>query len=91
MMPNTAPKNHRHSALSVELIHATSGPVFAYAKQLSELRGEPFNVVSIPEGSAAYRMGYRFTSVPESELAYYLANGAELAVQLNTEPKREAA
>lgn len=68
----------QRSALQVEPIHAHADPVRAYAKQIAELKGEPFSVIKLPKGSAAYRMGYRFASIPDSELPYYLANGAVL-------------
>lgn len=71
-------KRQRES-LRVEPIHAQVGPVKEYAKQISELKGERFSVVTIPEGSAAYRGGYRFVSIPNDELPHYLANGAALA------------
>ena len=63
----------------VEPIHSTLPPVNAYVQHISELKGEAFHAVTIPEGSAAYRMGYRFVSVPDSELNHYLENGATLA------------
>ena len=65
-------------ALLVEPIHATVEPVRAYAKQIAEIKGEPFSVVSIPEGSSAYEMGYRFVSIPNTELEHYTSNGASL-------------
>lgn len=57
-------------------IHANAAPVRAYAQWISETKGEPYVVITIPQGSAAYRMGYRFTSIPESEQPHYVANGA---------------
>ena len=69
----------QRAALQVEPIHAQAEPVRAYAKQIAELKGEPFSVVTIPEGSSAHRMGYRFVSIPDSELPHYLANGSALA------------
>jgi hypothetical protein len=69
----------QREALEVEPIHAKAEPVRAYAKQIAELKGEPFSVVTIPAGSAAYCMGYRFVSIPDSELPHYLANGAAKA------------
>ena len=69
----------QRAALQVEPIHAQSEPVRAYAKQIAELKGEPFSVVTIPEGSSAHRMGYRFVSIPDDELPHYLANGSTLA------------
>lgn len=71
-------KRQRES-LQVEPIHARPEPVRAYADQIAAMKGEPFSVVTIPEGSAAYRMGYRFVSIPNTELRHYLANGAALA------------
>lgn len=69
----------QRATLQVEPIHARAEPVRAYAKQIAELKGERFSVVTIPEGSSAHRMGYRFVSTPDSELPHYLANGAALA------------
>ena len=69
----------QREALQVEPIHAQVEPVRAYAKQIAARKGEPFSVVKIPAGSTAYGMGYRFASIPNSELPYYLESGAELA------------
>lgn len=69
----------QRAVLSIEPIHADLAPVQAYAKRISEETGEPHSVVTIPEGSAAYHMTYRFVSIPDTELDYYLANGAQLA------------
>ena len=82
-MQSSGKSNVKRSRTSVvaEAIHETAGPVFAYAKEIEELKGEPFKVVTIPEGSAAFMMGYRFVSIPETELEHYLANGAALAVE----------
>jgi hypothetical protein len=66
-------------ALQVEPIHTTLAPVRAYAAQIAALKGEAHCVVTIPAGSAAHCMGYRFVSIPESEAAHYLANGATRA------------
>jgi hypothetical protein len=46
---------------------------------ISDLKGEPFYVVTIPQGTAAYQMGYRYVSVSGDELDDYLANGCSLA------------
>lgn len=75
----TSTLKQQRSSLVVEPIHATYAPVRAYADQVAALKGEPFDVVTIPEGSAAYCMGYRFVSVPRSETAYYVSNGAAIA------------
>ena len=69
----------QRAVLQVEPIHAQVEPVRAYAKQIAELKGEAFSVVTIPDGSAAYRMGYRFVSISDGELPYYLEHGASLA------------
>lgn len=69
----------QRDALLVEPIHATVEPVRAYAEQIAKVKGEPFSVVEIPEGTSAYGMGYRFVSIPNTELDHYLANGARLA------------
>ncbi len=63
----------------MESIHATVEPVKRYAAELSKLKGEPHCAVTIPEGSAAHQLGYRYVSIPEAELAHYQANGAALA------------
>jgi hypothetical protein len=68
----------QRTALSVEPIHATAEPVKRYAEQIAELKGEPFYVVTIPNGSAAHGMGYRFVCIPETERAYYVSNGANI-------------
>lgn len=69
----------QRDALEAVPIHAKLGPVVAYAKLISDHKGEPHSVVTIPFGSAAHNMGYRFTSIPNTELDFYLANGATLA------------
>ena len=65
--------------MNIEPIHAKRAPVVAYAQQLADFKGEPYSVVTIPEGSAAHRMGYRFVSIPNTELLHYLKNGATRA------------
>lgn len=70
---------HQRNALEIEPIHAELAPVQEYAKHISELKGEPFSVVTIPKGTAAYGLGCRFVSIPDTELDYYLSNGARLA------------
>ena len=69
----------QRATMLVEPIHQTIEPVRAYARQIAEQKGEPFSVVTIPEGSKAYQMGYRFVSIPNDELGYYLENGSLLA------------
>jgi hypothetical protein len=64
---------------AVEPIHATLAPVLAYVRYIGDLKGEVFHAVTIPEGSAAHGMGYRYASIPDDELAHYLASGATLA------------
>lgn len=66
---------------AVDPIHAKLEPVRRYAEWVSQLKHEPYLVVSVPEGAAAYGMGYRFVSIPESERGHYLANGATLACE----------
>ena len=66
----------QRASLVVDPIHAEYAPVSAYAKQIAAIKEAPFDVVTIPKGSAAYSMGYRFVSIPHTELDYYLANGA---------------
>jgi hypothetical protein len=60
----------------MDAIHATLPPVLAYVGHISELTGKPHRAITIPAGSAAYSMGYRFVSIPLDELDHYLANGA---------------
>lgn len=68
----------QREAVQVEPIHKDPAPVHAYAKHISDLKGEKHHVVTIPEGSSAYGMGYRFVSVPGEELQHYLAQGCKL-------------
>ena len=60
--------------------HAEIAPVRAYAALLSSTLNKPFAVVTIPHGSAAHAMGYRYVSIPKAEVTDYLANGATLAI-----------
>jgi hypothetical protein len=69
----------QRAAAAVEPIHATLNPVLAYVKYISDLTGAPHRAVTIPEGTAAYDMGFRFVSIPLDEVDYYCANGATLA------------
>ena len=68
--------NAQRATLQIEPIHKLVDPVRAYADHISANKGEPFDVVTIPKGSSAYQMGYRFVSIPRSELAYFIANGS---------------
>jgi hypothetical protein len=69
----------QRETLEVDPIHARIEPVRAYAKQIAEMTGEPFSVMTIPEGSTAHSMGYRYVSIPDDEQHFYLAHGAKLA------------
>jgi hypothetical protein len=71
-------KRQRLTAV-VEPIHAYLQPVLNYVKYISDLTGAPHRAVTIPEGTAAYGMGFRFVSIPLDEIEYYIANGATLA------------
>lgn len=75
----TATLKRQREAHLVEPIHATVEPVRAYAAQIAAIKGEPFSVIAIPEGSTAYLMGYRYASIPDAELPEYLSQGAYLA------------
>lgn len=68
----------QRDVFEMEPIHKKLEPVRAYAKHIAQLKGEPFSVVKIPQGSAAYKMGYRYVSIPAEEVAYYVENGAEV-------------
>ena len=72
-------KRQRATA-AVEPVHANLQPVLNYVKYISNL-GVKHRALTIPEGTAAYGMGYRFVSVPIDEVDYYLANGATIAEQ----------
>lgn len=69
----------QRSRLEIEPIHAALEPVEAYAKKIAALMCEPYVVITIPDGSTAHGMGYRFASIPESELQTYIDGGATLA------------
>lgn len=71
--------------MQVEAIHATMPPVIRYAEFISDLKGNPHCVVTIPEGTAAYVMGYRFVSIALSELEDYIAGGATRVYTVYTE------
>lgn len=77
----TTGKRQRAGA-AIDPIHAELEPVRRYAQWISQLKKEPHLAVSIPEGTAAYGMGYRFVSIPESERGHYLGNGATLAFEV---------
>lgn len=66
------------SAMQIEPIHADLTPVKSYAREITNLKSEQFSVVSVPKGTAAHGMGYRFVCIPNSELDYYISNGATL-------------
>ena len=62
--------------LTVAPIHRQSAPVELYAAQISQVTGRLHTVICIPTGTAAHACGYRFASIPDTELEDYLANGA---------------
>jgi hypothetical protein len=62
--------------MKAEPIAATLPPVLAYVDRISELTGTSHRAITIPTGTAAHHMGYRFVSVSLDELDHYLANGA---------------
>jgi len=68
----------QRAVAAVEPIHANLQPVLNYVKYISDL-GVNHRALTIPEGTAAHGMGYRFVSVPLNEVEYYVANGAKLA------------
>lgn len=78
----TTTGKRQRAAAAIDPIHAELEPVRRYAQWISQLKKEPHLVVSIPEGTAAYGMGYRFVSIPESERSHYLGNGATLAFEV---------
>ena len=59
-------------------IHADRAPVAAWAAELARM-GKDLVVITVPPGSAAYAMGYRFTTCARDELPDYLAGGATVA------------
>ena len=69
----------QRAALSIEPIHAKYAPVMGYSEHIAAIKGEPFVVINIPRDSTAYQMGYRFVSIPRTELDYYLSHGATMA------------
>lgn len=60
-------------------IHAKKEHVIAYRNEFLKPLGLDHAVVTVPAGSAAYHMGYRFTTCARDELADYIAGGATLA------------
>ncbi len=55
--------------------------VVAHAEEFMALYEQDRAVIEIPEGTAAYHMGYRFTTCLVAELPDYLAGGAKLAAK----------
>lgn len=43
-------------------------PVRAYAAQIAAYMGESYRIVTLPDGSTAYSMGYRYASIPQPNL-----------------------
>lgn len=59
-------------------IHANVAPVRTYAADLGKLTGKTHHIITIPAGSNAYEMGYRYTTCLDDELDYYVQHGATL-------------
>ncbi len=64
--------------VQAEAIHATLPPVRAWAVYLAKLKAKRYHVVTIPEGTRAHKMGYRYVTIDDTELPYYLEHGATL-------------
>lgn len=69
---------HKIRRVRPDSIHAQVEPVKAYAQELANHHKAARHVISIPEGSRAYLMGYRYVSIDDEELQGYIAGGAEL-------------
>lgn len=61
-----------------ETASASYPPVERYAAALTKLKKVQHHVMSIPKGSAAWWLGYRYVSVPADEVAFYQSKGATL-------------
>ena len=70
-------KRQRATA-AVEPVHANLQPVLNYINYIKD-RGVLARAMTIPKGTAAFGMGYRFVSIPIDEVDYYIANGATIA------------
>jgi hypothetical protein len=69
----------RDSAASVpDVLHADVERVKAYAAKMSTDTGEPCCVVSIPDTSRLYHMGYRYNAIRVADLEFYRKSGATL-------------
>lgn len=59
-------------------VHVEADPVRAYVAELGKITGKTHHVITIPAGSPAYEMGYRYTTCPADELDNYMEHGATL-------------
>jgi hypothetical protein len=64
--------------MTMEPIHAEVAPVQTYAAWISQLKSGVWRVVTVPGGSRAYEMGYRYVAIQEEEVPHYLENGSTL-------------
>lgn len=62
----------------MQSMQADVAPVRAYAADLCKITGKTHHVITIPNGSQAFDMGYRYTTCPDDELDYYVQHGATL-------------
>lgn len=62
--------------MNPEPCHATEAPVRAYCTELANLHQTPWHVVTVPEGSMAWSLGYRYASVSNADHQSYLDGGA---------------
>lgn len=78
----------RKPSVSPDPLSAELAPVQRYAEHIHAVTGKTHIVITIPEGTQAHSMGYRFATCEESELPYYTERGATV-VNNNSEEKQQ--
>lgn len=72
----------RKPSVSPDPMSAEVAPVQRYAEHIHAVTGKRHIVITIPEGTQAHSMGYRFATCEEGELSYYVERGATVVAAI---------